>query len=83
MTEYLQKILEDLADELKQSVVAPADTHLFTANNKCLKLNKAEAEQFHHVVVQLLFLSKRGHPDVLTTVTFLCTIVKQPDLDDL
>ena len=66
MTEYLQKVLEDLTDEFKRPAVTPAAAHLFTVNDKCVKLDKSQAEHFRHVVAQLIFLSKRGRPDVLT-----------------
>ncbi len=38
--------------------------------------------QFHSHVVKLLFLAKRGRPDVLLAVSFLTTRVKMPDDDD-
>jgi hypothetical protein len=34
------------------------------------------------MVAKLLFLSKRAQPDILTAVSFLCTRVKKPDVDD-
>jgi hypothetical protein len=45
-------------------------------------LNKELAEFFHHVVAQLLFLCKRARPNNQTTISFLCTRVKQFDADD-
>merc|ERR1712157_627754 len=49
----------------------------------CPKLEKDQATLFHHIVAQLLFLSQRGRPDILTGVAFLTTRVKAPDEDDL
>jgi hypothetical protein len=34
------------------------------------------------MVAKLLFLAKRARPDILTAVSFLCTRVKKPDVDD-
>ncbi len=40
------------------------------------------APQFHSMVAKLLFLAKRGRPDVLLAVSFLTMWVKLPDEDD-
>ena len=37
---------------------------------------------FHRVRTQLLFVCKRGRPDIQTAVSFLCTRVKCPNQDD-
>jgi hypothetical protein len=37
---------------------------------------------FHHNVAKLPFLCKRARPDIQTAVSFLCTRVKSPDVDD-
>ena len=33
-------------------------------------------------MAQLLYLSKRAHPDIQLSVSFLCTLVRGPDTDD-
>jgi hypothetical protein len=61
----------------------PAANHLFVVNNTDpKKLEPKLAEMFHHNVAKLLFLCKRARPDIQTSVAFLCTRVKDPDLDD-
>ena len=82
MREYIKKILEELPHSFRGSSITPAANHLFDINVDCDKLEKEDAEFFHHVVAQLLFLSKRGRPDLLTAVAFLTTRVKSPDEDD-
>jgi hypothetical protein len=37
---------------------------------------------FHHNDAKLLFLCKRARPDIQTAVSFLCTRVKSPDVDE-
>ena len=38
-----------------------------------VKLSKDKAETFHTFVAKGLFLAKRGRPDILPTIAFLCT----------
>ena len=38
--------------------------------------------ELHTMVAKLLFLSKRARPDLQTAIAFLCTRVKEPDIDD-
>jgi hypothetical protein len=45
-------------------------------------LDKEQADLFHHNVTKLLFLCKPARPDIQTAVAFLCTRVKDPDMDD-
>ena len=82
MRDYVFKLLDDLPALFRGSSATPAASHLFDVNDACKKLDKEEADYFHHVVAQLLFLSKRGRPDLLTSVAFLTTRVKSPDFDN-
>jgi hypothetical protein len=43
---------------------------------------RKQATNFHATVAKLLFVPKRGRPDILLAVSFLTTRVKAPDLDD-
>jgi len=47
-----------------------------------VKVDKNRKTLFHHITAKLLFLAKRARPDILTTVAFLTTRVKDPDEDD-
>jgi hypothetical protein len=49
---------------------------------KEIEITKYQSSQFHSTVAKLLFLVKRGRPDILLAVSFLTTRVKSPDLDD-
>ena len=82
MRKYLKKVLTDLPSEFNGTAVTPANEHLFKINELCTKLDREKADLFHHVVKQLLFLSKRERPDILTSIAFLTTRVKSPDEDD-
>jgi hypothetical protein len=63
--------------------VNPAAEHLFTAKNENpVSLDEATLQMFHTNTAKLLFLSKRGRPDVQPAVAYLTTLVKSPDEDD-
>ena len=55
----------------------PAAAHLFQTNT----INP-NADDFHHVVTQLLFLCKGSRPDIQMAVAFQCTHVQTPNTDD-
>jgi hypothetical protein len=37
---------------------------------------------FHSVAAKLLWVSHRGRPDIMCAISFLCTRVREPDVDD-
>ena len=45
-------------------------------------LGKEKAKIYVHIVMQLLYLSQRTHPDLHTAVSFLCGRLSKPDEDD-
>ena len=53
-----------------------------SVNEDARKLNEERADKFHSMVAKLLWVMKRGRPDIETAVAFLCTRVKTPDVDD-
>jgi hypothetical protein len=80
MTDLIDEVLEDCpVDKL---VTSPAANYLFEINSECSKLSQADKELFHSMVAKLLYLAKRGRPDILLPVIFLTTRVQAPDLDD-
>ena len=83
MEEFVKGILDEAPEDMMGTTRTPAANHLFDVNttNPTL-LPPAEARKFHHLVAKLLFLCKRSRPDVHTAVSFLCTRVKGPDIDD-
>jgi hypothetical protein len=83
MNDYIDKVLLDLPDDMSGTAPTPAANYLFTVNTiNPTALSKSDAEHFHHVVAQQLFLCKRARRDIQTAVSFLCTRVQQPDYDD-
>jgi hypothetical protein len=82
MVPYIQEMLDDLPNDMAGEAATPAATHLFQVNEDADKLDENTAQMFHHNVAKLLFLCKRARPDIQTPVAFLCTRVKNPDVDD-
>ena len=56
-------------------------SHLFVVKEDCTKLVKEKSEQFHSVVVKMLFATKRDRPDTGTAVSFMTTRVRETDED--
>ena len=77
-------LIEEVLDEwpVENPVASPAAHHLFQVNEECEKLSKKDKESFHSMVAKLLYLAKRGRPDILLAVSFLTTRVQAPDQDD-
>jgi hypothetical protein len=82
MSDYIKGILDELPEDMNGVSATPAANHLFEVNCNPSPLDTKLADFFHHVVAQLLFLCKRARPDIQTAVSFLCTRVKNPDIDD-
>ncbi len=82
MENYIDEIMTHLPVDMSGTATTPAGDHLFKTRDNATKLDEKTAELFHHFTAQLLFLCKRGRPDIHTAVAFLCTRVKHPNQDD-
>jgi hypothetical protein len=84
MDDYIKKMfLEDVSEFYDGHAPTPAANNLFTVRDvDSLRLNKELADEFHTLTAKLLFLSMRARPDILTAVSFLCTRVSKPNVDD-
>jgi hypothetical protein len=83
MNDYISQLLEETPDELlKGPVTSAAGNHLFKVNPRSERLDEETAVIYHHLTAKLLYLAKRVRPDLQTAVSFLCTRVQSPDVDD-
>ena len=82
MSDYIQVILQDAPANLRGTSTVPATKHLFNTRSDVPKLNSQEQELFHHLTMQLMYLSQRGRRDIRTAVVFLSSRVSSPDQDD-
>jgi len=81
-------LVKDIISQLPLHLVTgpsttPAANHLFEVKEGATKLTVNEADLFHRLTAQLLYLCKRARPDLQTAVAFLTTRVSSPDVDDM
>lgn len=82
MLEYVRDLLLEAPGDFSGEAATPAAAHLFEVDLEATKLCPEKATTFHHLVAKALFLCKRARPDTQMTVGFLCSRVKEPDVDD-
>jgi hypothetical protein len=83
MIDFIEKMLNDLPEDMKGEKQSPARDHLFKVNDDDpVKLEESNRMIVHRNTAKLLFLSQRARPDVQTATSFLCTRVKESDTDD-
>ncbi len=64
MYKYLSKVIEDVPEEITGVSATPAADNLFKVREDGKKLNKEQADIFHHTVYQLLFAANRARRDI-------------------
>ena len=79
MSHYVKKTVKEFPQEnLKgASVASPWNENLFKVQHDSVPLEKEQAELFHTMTMQALFLCKCGHPDIanyMGTKTKLCRL---------
>ena len=82
MYDYLEDILTESPPEFDGEDVTPAVSELFTVNMTHQKLDTPTPELFHLIVAKFLYIAKRARPDFQVAVTFLCKLVKCPNVGD-
>jgi hypothetical protein len=61
----------------------PNKKDLFAFSKDSDVLPEREKRFFHTIVAKVLYLSRRARPDIITTVSFLCTRVQFPTKEDM
>ena len=79
MSHYDEKMVKKFPKEnLKGAQVAsPWNENLFKVQHDSSPLGKDQAELFHTVTVQGLFLCKCGHPDIAPAIAYLTPWVQK------
>ncbi len=75
-------MINTFPEKLTSTAATPAAHHLFNVHDSVSKLDDKRATIFHTITAKGLFLCKRARPDILTTIAFLTTRVREPDEDD-
>ena len=88
MYQYIDEFLSNVPDKYKEGVgsATPAPNNLYEVRSEETEgfelLSDEDKETYHTITAQLLYLSKRGRPDLQTSIAFHCTRVQHPDMDD-
>lgn len=84
MTRYVKSMVDNMPKEALQgrTVPSPWTENLFRVREDSPKLPQDQAELFHKVTAQGLFLCKRARPDIAPAIAYLSTRVRQPNQDD-
>jgi hypothetical protein len=82
MSNYVDKVIEVYSKEL-EGRRAPGRKGVFLISEDSIEVGMELKQLFHTVVAKLLYLAKRARPDIIAVVSFLCTRVKAPTLEDL
>jgi len=75
MKDYITECIESFGEDVSAGAKMPASSTLFEVDDTDTspKLKKEKADMFHHIVAELLFVSKRARIDIQLAVAFLCT----------
>ena len=80
MEQYIDKMLHDAPEDMEGVSNTPAAAHLFKTNLEDPKLLCDKQKKiFVHLVMQGLYLSQQGRPDIRTAIAFLCGQLQNPD----
>ena len=83
MSDYIKNMLKDAPASMDGHATTPSALHLFKVNTDDPNvLCKEKKELFVHLVMQGLYLSQRGRPDIRTAISFLCSRLNCLDEDD-
>ena len=85
MLDYIEEILATFDKAAPGSTgiktsAAPSD--LFKVDEDAKKLGPVAKEQFHSIVAKTLWATKRARPDTATSISYLTTRVREPDVED-
>jgi hypothetical protein len=82
MVDYITEAILDLGDDVSMSATTPALKNLFEIHEDAAPLAQPKSDLFHSIVAKLLYVTKRGRPDILLAIAFLCTRVSGSTDDD-
>ena len=88
MYDYVHELIKNVPQwYIKSAGEATSDPdHLYTVrdseNNSVDLLDTKRREEYHSLTAQYLYFSKRGRPDLQTSIVFHCTWVRCPNEDD-
>jgi hypothetical protein len=82
MSRYIEEALTQFPVAITKPSLTPANRHLFMVDPDSAPLSENKLETFHSIVAKLLYVTKRGRPDIQLAVAYLCTRVSCATLQD-
>jgi hypothetical protein len=82
MLEELEEAITPYGEHLDRKYPHPAAKWLFTIKKDTNALDTVKSDLYRTFVAKLLWVMKRGRPDIEPTVSFLSTRVQAPTKDD-
>ena len=83
MRKYLDNLPSDTTLNIStKNFITPCSISLFRKNDQSPELTEDVKDNFHTQVAKLLYLSKRGRPDICLPVGYLTTTVCKPRQED-
>ena len=82
MTKYIKEILEEFPESLTGTAQQPWSESLFKTKKESKQLSTSKKSLYHTYVMKLMFLAKRGRPDILPGISYLSTRVSDPNKHD-
>ena len=73
--DYVKEAVKQFSEDVSKVVSMPASHGLFTIDAESPLLSTEKSDLYHSIVAKLLWVMKRGRPDIETTIAFLCTRV--------
>ena len=77
---YITEAAQELGEDVSQLVMSLAERCHF-AVGKVGGLQGKRLNDFHSVVMKLLWIFQRGRPYCATDISFLCASMKHPDVE--
>ena len=82
MIDYVKDALAEFPETIDTDAHTPAAANLFEVRENIARLPEDQAKLFHRIVAKMLFVCKRGRPDVQVAIAFLSTRTTKSDDDD-
>ena len=82
MVNYIGNMLGDTPEDMRVESEILVAHDLFDISEDATKLPWTEADLFHRIVAQILYLTSWARPDIQLAVFILCSRVIEPDADD-
>jgi hypothetical protein len=81
MQYYIDSMVESFPYEIKDQAY-PWNANLFRIDNKVEELDAEKSKLLHTFVMKMMFLCKRGRPDIEPAISFLSSRVTSPVIGD-